>query len=255
MSGVEKRKVSDTFLSNRYSGYFANESDWVAFLQCWHDGALRKHQELIGRTPDLPLRTLTRPPGRTSLFPVTKTTEPRDLQMVEAKVGAALPRSYVDFAKVYQPTLFPAIIPGTEIHARGFLPLEQVDLLERRRPDIVNIEESYSTDSEDSRYFVYGTKQDDVAVRTKYYRKAIVVGIYSQHELLLLNPAVTTKDAEMEAILLLHSSTFRAPSFAELLRQLSLAETTHQRHVPPYPQEALRGSCAEKLPLKNIWWE
>ena len=178
-----------------------------------------------------------------------------ELRRLEAKLGIALPHSYIDFVIAFGPTPFPLVIPGTEIHSRGFLPLEEVDFLERRRPDIIEIEESFPLDSEDGKYFVYGVKQDDVAIRTRYLRKTIVVGVYSQHELLLLNPAVVTKDGEMEAILLLHSSAFRAPSFAELLRQISVHEINDPGRVPPYSQRQIEGSCADKLSMRDIWWE
>jgi hypothetical protein len=62
-------------------------------------------------------------------------------------------------------------------------------------------------------------------------------------------------DGEMEAALHYHAGEFRAPSFAELMRQLSIMEISTVDHVPPYPQEILKGTCADKLPIADAWWE
>jgi hypothetical protein len=177
-----------------------------------------------------------------------------DLERLQSRLGLRLPQSYFDFVTEYRPTRFPALIPDTWIHSKGFYPSEDVNVLSVGRPDILKMEEDTPSESPDHEYFVYGTAQRDVAVRTKYYRNSIVIAAYSQHELILLNPAVRTSDGEMEAILLYHSSVFRAPSFAELVRNISVAETTLVKHVPPYPQSSLKGTCADKLALTDIWW-
>ncbi|QTN27478.1 SMI1/KNR4 family protein [Rhodoferax sp. AJA081-3] len=247
----------ETPLSSKSSGYAASPADWSNFLDCWRETLRHRPHDLPKDQFGVPVFSMmaTYRKGSQKNSSSDSDAALKSIEQLQVKLNVVLPPSYVDFVIAFGPTAFPEVIPDTDSHARGFYPLEEVDFMKRRRPDIVEIEESYPRDSGSEKYFVYGTKQDDVAVRTKYYRNAIVVGAYSKHELLLLNPVVKTQDGEMEAILLMHSSSFRAPSFAELVRQVSVAETVDVKRSPPYPQEKLIGTCASKLPMKNIWWE
>ncbi len=107
----------------------------------------------------------------------------------------------------------------------------------------------------DEKYYQYGTKQDTSTGRNSYLKGALVVGKYghSNNELILLFPNSKTKDGEMEASILSYASEFRTPSFAEMMRQISLLDT--EDLLPPYPQEKINLTCARFLPLKNVWWK
>jgi hypothetical protein len=139
----------------------------------------------------------------------------------------------------------------------GIYAPSQVNRYGSLEPQLAAEEEKWPMHSSDEDYYVYGVKQDDVSGRTANHRNAIVVGKYgdSRYEVIALYPQVKTADGEMEAALFFHSGEFRAPSFAELMRQLSILETTGIDHLPPYPQSALHGTCADKLRIDNPWWE
>jgi hypothetical protein len=108
---------------------------------------------------------------------------------------------------------------------------------------------------DDSPFFAFGVGQDN-GPRTGMYGQAILVGKYTNlsTDLILLHPRLRTIDGEMQASLNQWAGDFHAPSFAELVRQLSTAETVTVDHVPPYPQQMLAGGCAAKLPMQNVWW-
>lgn len=236
-------------LSSRKSGYSANEENWKEFLACWH-------QEEVGRAANS---------GGGSFALIDKDVEKviasaedlaRQKQAIlalEARLDIKLPASYVDFVMAYLPSLS---LPLKDSDV-GFISTDYVAKLAEVDPEYVAIAENHFLNSSDDDYYRYGTNQDDSAGRTSYLRNAIVVGKYggSNFELIILYPNSTTSDGEMEASLLLHSGEFRAPSFAELMRQLSYMQTNDVDSVPPYDQKRLVDSCAQKLPLVGVWWE
>jgi hypothetical protein len=143
-------------------------------------------------------------------------------------------------------------------NVNGLLDLSHVGYLAELDPEAFRALEENPVDSAASDYFRYGAGQDAIVRRTKYLRNAILVGRYgdAQYEIVLLYPDVRTIDGEMEAAILFHSGEYRTPSFAEMMRQLSVLETRDKSVLEfPYPQEVLKDSCAEKLPQMGVWWK
>ena len=243
-------------LADRNSGYSAGPEQWKEFLSCWSRAELERHQGLLKETPDLPhLPLLGKYAGDSPHQSIDDVSA--SIDKLEKSLGVPLPKSYKDFLFAHQPPfLQPQAVPwGTALV--GMYAPSQVGRVRLLDPEGAKLAEQYPIERPDQEYFVYGTKQGGAHARTRYIPDAIVVGKYgsSSYELILLYPQVRTADGEMEAALHYHSGEFRAPSFAELMRQLSILETKAVDHVPPYPQTMLKGTCADKLPMVNVWWE
>lgn len=242
-------------LRKRSSGYFASVQDWDAFLGCWSSESSRK-ATLAGSAEFV---TLLSKFTRLSKEPQPSAAEiEAGIARLESRLGVLLPRSYKDFLRAYRPPTYrPHEARGGGTLRVGIYAVDQVDRLGRLEPQLIQISRDFAIESSDADYYVYGTEQDDVSVRTKYRQDAIVVGSHGHeiHDLMVLYPQERTQDGEMEASLIFHSGEFRAPSFAELMRQLSYMETRSVNRVPPYSQTDLAGSCSNLLPLRNVWWK
>ncbi len=238
-------------LMQHNSGYISGVNDWVDFLKCWRDGVHRTQSDRDERVNSI-LFSHTY-----SKMPIDSEDEIIvDIKNLEDRLGEALPKSYKDFLLAYwslrEPTkTFQRGVPG-------FLQASQVGRLVDIQPEIIEIYKNHPLNSTDERYFSYGINQDDATGRTQYLRKAILIGFRGDaiFEVILLYPDVKTNDNEMEASILLHAGEFRAPSFAELMRQLSVLEVRNiDGEGIPYSQKVLSGTCADKLHISNIWWE
>jgi hypothetical protein len=147
--------------------------------------------------------------------------------------------------------------PGGGILRVGIYAVEQVGRLRDLEPQLAQISKELAMESDDANYYVYGIDQNDVAIRTRHRQNAIVIGSHGHeiHDLIVLYPQEQTRDGEMEAAFIFHSGEFRAPSFAELMRQLSYMETRSPKHIPPYSQVDLARTCSSLLPMANPWWK
>jgi len=244
-------------LAQRHSGYAGNREDWSGFLACWYQAAVVRHQEERRRDSNTPYTPILAKYARGAHMQRPVEGMPQAIQRLETSLGVSLPRSYKDFLLAYEPSGFePYIVNGVSFKVGMYSPAE-VDRYAKLEPEMVAEQGKWPIHSADAEYFTYGVKQDDASGRTEYHHDAIVVGKHgnSQYEVIVLYPQVRTADGEMEAALFYHSGEFRAPSFAEVMRQLSILETQPVDHVPPYPQSMLHGTCAEKLPIKDVWWE
>lgn len=258
-----KPKADDTKtttqLRDRHSAYAGSSGDWSAFMDCWRKTSL----ELYSKKPEaarglrhltvLGLQTSGGPPGPAE-------TELRDgLAQLEARLKVELPKSYKDFWIAYKSqSLAPqGFNPQNHSRSVGMLELHDVGLFKDLEPDYWALKQTVPIHSDDHEYFSYGVAQDSVSGRTSDYGRAILIGRYADDStaLILLHPHVRTSDGEMQASLNEHAGEFRAPSFAELMRQLSILETVDVEHVPPYSQKMLAGRCAALLPMKNVWWD
>lgn len=198
------------------------------------------------------VRALKQPTGRinTVLNPAANTSASGEqILALERRLADPLPRSYVHFLSV-----------GKLVSNDSAVGLFHPSLVKRLKEfdfGAVGIAERHAIHASDEDYFRYGVDQDDVAMRSGNWREAIVVGKYgsAKFERIVLYPQVRTQDGEMESAIHLHSGEFRAPSFAELMRQLSHLEILNPSHVPPYAQEKLQGTCASILPMTNVWWK
>lgn len=242
-------------LSNKSSGYSAGPEHWREFLACWNKERVAHYLMLRKADPDLPNFSVI------STFPPTASDGEAkyrsEIDLLQRSLGVTLPKSYTDFLIAYQPrTLVPQKAPGSPVMIGMYSPA-QVDRVSKLAPELLRAATKYSLDSSDNEYFVYGKDQDVMAGRTRNLSDAIVVGKYGSalFEIIALYPQVRTADGEMEAMLGFHAGEFRAPSFAELMRQLSVLETRALGHVPPYSQDKLRGTCADRLRIENPWWK
>lgn len=228
----------------RSSGYEGTPQHWRDFLACWQRDATQARQ---GRHDLGPALIDAAPPY------APDASLPSRIQARERALGVELPRSYVHFLEAGPPqSSWEEIASGT-----GFLSIDAIDTVARLDPEGVALAQANPSDAEDDAYLVYGVGQDDAVSRTRYRADAIVIGKYgdSLYEQIVLFPQVRTADGEMEAALLGWAGSYRAPSFAELMRQLSYFDLGRADHVPPYAQTLLRGSCAERLPLRDVWWK
>ncbi|UXI70354.1 hypothetical protein [Tahibacter amnicola] len=159
--------------------------------------------------------------------------------------------SYRDFVRTYHP----ATVPGADVV--GFYHPSHVKRMADVEPWYVEVASAHAIDSTNAEYHVYGVAQDDSTGRTRYLADALVVGKYGTNttDFIVLYPQSLTADGEMEAALIYPAGEFRAPSFAELMRQLSYLQTRHVDDMPPYAQTALVGTCAAKLVLRDVWWK
>ncbi len=256
--GTKAAKTA-THLHDRHSAYAGSSSDWSAFMDCWREASF----ELNSTKPEaaksgghLTVLGKQAPGGP----PAPTEAELRvGLARLEARLKTELPKSYKDFWVAYKSqALAPsAFSPQNRSRFVGMLELDDVGLFKDLEPDYWAIKQTVPIHSDDSEYFVYGVAQDSVSGRTSDHARAILIGKYDDDStaLILLHPHVRTSDGEMQASLNQHAGEFRAPSFAELMRQLSILETVDVAHVPPYPQKTLAGRCAERLPMTNVWWE
>lgn len=235
--------------ASRHSGYSGTPQHWKSFLSCWYGSELTQHREFSAKHPDVPYMPILPQLASEATGKQEEMRVVESIKHLETSLTVFLPKSYKDFLIAYR-------LASGKKPAVGMYPPNQVGRLGKLDPEFVRLAEQYAIDSNDDDYFVYGTKQDDVARRTSYLRDAIVLGKYGEamYELIVLYPQVRTTDGEMETALLQHSGEFRAPSFAEAMRQLSFLKTTTAEHMPPYAQRMLIGTCADRLPISNVWW-
>lgn len=229
----------------RVSGYVPGSEQWEALLRCWHAAVVRDRTASV-----LPYKIL--PATSSNSF-----EHQRAIADVEARLGVVLPRSYRDFHVAFSMTFgTAALLDPQKSRGTGFLNLSSIARLSDIEPEAVNIAKRFPIESPDDEYFIYGVKQSDASGRTRNLAGSILVGRHGSDgfERVVLYPQVRTADGEMEAALHYHSGEFRAPSFAELMRQLAYRETHRVEHVPPYRQAVLKGTCADLVPLQT-WWE
>ena len=221
-------------LSDKNSGYAGSPGQWRNFLSCW-SRKLSDRKYLVDRNSIV--------------------DDDGVLMMVaqkESELGLILPRSYKDFLMVYRPAKIPF-----GFQQPGFLPIEDINRASKIFPEYVAELEENRIHSDDDEYFKYGVDQDDASGRTDNVRNALIIGRYSGDSfgIIVLYPQNKTRDGEMEASAFFHSGEFRAPSFAELMRQIHFMEVSGVGHIPPYAQPLLRGTCADELTLKDVWWK
>jgi hypothetical protein len=241
------------------SGYDADAQRWASFISCWGEKLKSHRQAQAGAASEPFLAVLSKFTVLSNDPSPSEQELASAIQALEGKLGLAMPRSYKDFLLAYRPPAYrPHVGPGGAVLRVGIYAPHQVGRLPELEPDLAKLfaGPAMSRDTGDAQYYRYGIDQDDAAIRTSYRADAIVVGSHGleSHDLLVLYPRERSADGEMEAAMLMHSGEFRAPSFAELMRQLSYMETERLARVPPYAQSALAGSCADHLKPRNPWW-
>jgi hypothetical protein len=221
------------------SGYAGDAANWKTFLECWS-------AQVPADKPSAGL--IRRAQGSTSL---AEAGQRQALAGAESRLGLRLPASFKDFHVAFA-SLGLAYAGEGE---RGLFAPGHIVPLKDHAPHIVEEAEEWPVESPDARYYRYGTDQDTASGRTKLLRNALVVGQYGSdpYELVILYPDSLTADGEMEAALRYHAGEFRAPGFAELMRQVSYWDTKESPLMPPYAQAQLIGTCAERLQVAASW--
>lgn len=226
-------------LNKRHSGYNSNESNWDKFLDCWRVKLVviddqTNHGLLRFSDHQLP----------------SKSKEQTSV------VNPALPTSVIDFYKAYK-KLGGLYRDETINDGIGIFAPQEIQPLALYMNELLEIKKRYSFESSTEDYFRYGIEQDDADARTSYLSNSIVIGQYgwSDYELIVIHPNAKTWDGEMETAIFAHASQARTPSFAEMMRQLSFYNLKSPDSIPLYSQKTLSGTCADLLPLDNIWWK
>lgn len=167
-----------------------------------------------------------------------------------------LPKSYRDFVKHYIARGGLFIDSGQDENIGLFDPVSILELKDFS-PELLNIDKEWAVQSPDDKYYHYGIGQDTAEGRYTYLERALVIGKHGEsvYELILLYPDSVTLDGEFEASILSHSYEFRAPSFAEMLRQLTYMFEYRPELMPPYAQTSLENGCSKMVKLVDVWWE
>lgn len=171
-------------------------------------------------------------------------------------IERTLPNSYRDFVKHYAEPGGTFISNG-DVENIGLFDPETILELKDFNSELLDIDKEWKIQSKDDKYFVYGVNQDTAEGRFTYLENALVVGKHGEsvYELILLYPDLVTLDGEFEASILSDSYEFRAPSFAELLRQLTYLFEHRPELMPPYAQKNLKSGCSSLIRLVDVWWE
>ena len=227
-------------LSSNHSGYQLDVKHWERFFDCWKTNYINFEE--------LPFGELIKFSGNSEK--VTPTLK----SVVENEKN--LPHSFLDFHCGYARR--GGCYRNVDINdGIGFFEINEIQTFSSYNPSLVQLRNEYAVYAKDKEYYKYGVDQDFDCSRTSYYGDALVVAQYSfeRSELMLLYPNSRTSDGEMEVAILGKAWEFRAPSFAEMMRQLSIYCLSEQDSLPPYKQALLQSSCADCLPLTNVWWK
>lgn len=227
-------------LSERNSGYELNKNDWVNFFDCWKS---QSDKEL----------------GKNDIFFLSFSEEKDSFGrkiLFGKREGLKLPRSFVDFHRAYVEYGGLYRMKGVNDGVGVFSP-EEIQPLSEYMNELITVKKEWPIESKDFEYYKYGIEQDDSSGRTSYLGNAIVIGQYGfeDNELIVIYPDSKTEDGEFETALFAHASEARAPSFVEMMRQLSFLYLRRPDSIPIYSQEIIKGTCADKLPLKSVWWK
>lgn len=237
----------------RHSAYAGTVEDWRRFLSCWHreirdspalGSAGGQRESLIKR--DVLVES-----------PALSADAIRDeVRTHERRLGVALPRSYVDFVVAYYPTYHADPSRSHVIDGRELLHVSEVDRIEKVWKNWT-VPGARGVDASDREYFVYGTEQDYIYSRPRYIDTSITLGMHDTGSsfMLVLHPEVLTSDGEMEAEAFFHAGSERTPSFAEMMRKIYFGEARLPPDSPAISQEMMRGTCADLLPMKDVWWK
>lgn len=228
-------------LSSLNSDYYSTPDSWQQFLSCW----LKKQEDLGSDLAFLKLKDV----------PDDDKTPANHIDQWKY-VDIAIPKSLSDFYRAYL-SLGGEFLASHDKEEIGIYSPDEVLLLRDFEPELLAIDLQFPIESEDERYYRYGIAQDDSDGRSSYRKDAIVIGKYgySYYELILMYPSSRTLDGEMEVAILSHAYEYRAPSFAEMMRQLSMLFLSDLDLLPPYSQQILDGTCADIIKPVDPWWE
>ncbi|WP_146145588.1 hypothetical protein [Photobacterium jeanii] len=228
-------------LSSLNSGYHSSSDSWQQFLSCW----LKKQDEL---SSDFNFIKLNNVPDEDKI--------PANHIEQWKYVAVAIPKSLSDFYRAYF-SLGGEFLSISDKEEVGIYSPDEVLHLRDFDPELLASYQLFPIESEDEQYYRYGIAQDGSDGRYSYVKEAIVLGKYgySSYELILMYPSSRTEDGEVEVAILSHAYEYRTPSFAEMMRQLSMLFLSDPELLPPYSQQVLKGTCADIIKPKDAWWE
>jgi hypothetical protein len=222
------------------SCYAGSVSSWHAFLRCWAKAEADNPLSSAG----LPL--IPSPPD----FDTDASTIDFEISMTETRLGIKLPRSYKDFLTAMRPKTLSKLPHGDGDRLIGFFSPRQIDFGRVKVNALIQdiTDQSVSTWRPED-YFVFGIELEDSLMSSENLMASIVVGKWDTAEwaLVLLFPMHVTADGEYEAGFINHAGLYRAPCFAELIRQLSSGSWCAQNDMV--------GTCASLLSMKGVWWK
>lgn len=226
----------------RHSAYAATADDWRRFLSCWY----HEYVQFTGLTH---ATSLVKRDAALRGAELSDDMIREEIAVHEKRLGLEFPQSYVDFLVAYCPTC-------RTLADWEFLHVSAVDVIEAVSPGWTAIASEHGVDADDEEYFTYGLAQNDTT-RVSYLDTAIALGRHDMGTpfLVVLHPEVLTVDREMETEIFFHAGSLRTPSFAEMMRFLYYYKVRLARGAPAYSQGAARGTCADLLPMKNVWWK
>lgn len=221
------------------SGYAPERSDWKAFLSCWQKEIA---DEVIGENADSEWEKKAIE-NRGQVLPPASDQE---IKAAESRLGKVLPRSYIDFLYASNGWIQLGLGPDdTKI-----LSVSEIGLLNEKDPQLIDDWMRFSSDRKipDSKYYLYGMKQDSAVFRDQYLQSALMISRPTGDNVYLLNPKVVTKDGEYEAwFFSFDIGAIRFKSFASLMRNLYYMSSQRSEAMMPYPEEELKGTCADYI--------
>ncbi|MDP5141382.1 hypothetical protein ORJ00_01340 [Rheinheimera baltica] len=215
-------------LTEKNSGYQRGTEQWLGFLKCWQATGEAELIRFEGNTVN---------------------------EKIKPSAGVSLPNSVKDFYQAY------ALLSGQFVEPQsdevGLFQPENIVTLVEYSADLQTALQAWPATSDDEAYYTYGVEQDTATSRTSNYAGALVLGRFGQfpEEIILLYPNSLTADGEYETAILSHAYEFRTPSFAEMMRQLSILETEKKDLMPPYSYQESLNYCSALLALRDVWWK
>lgn len=183
------------------------------FLAFWNGEVMRRLQR--ARNPLNPAQQRILKAGTMLQAPATA----EELDVLQTRLGIELPESVRAF---YLASNGLASLWSHTDSPFDFLPLQQVNWLRERDPELVRIwqKEAYNTTPE--RYADYGPNQDPVHIRTEYLDKMICVTPIVDGGGIFLNSALRFPSGELEVwdFSVKNPGAYRLRSFGEMLEKV-----------------------------------
>jgi SMI1 / KNR4 family (SUKH-1) len=188
---------------------------------------------------------------RTQCVPIRRNLIQGEIARIEKKIGLKLPKSYRDFLEAGGAGFRFSSFESSQRFDQ-FLPLGKIGWLHEEFPDVYKsvmipgAETDYSSDED---YYHYEDATDrSLGSRDRYLRKILVVGMFAEQGMLLLNPHEVTADGEWEAWEFYWIRTERHLSFAKLARSVFLNTAFDPpRNAWPISDANLNETCAKHL--------
>lgn len=184
--------------------------------------------------------------------PVRRKLIQDEIARIEKKIGLKLPKSYRDFLEAGGAGFRFSSFESSQRFDQ-FLPFGKVGWFHEVFPDVLkNItlpEQWQAPFASGEDYYHYEDATDpSFGSRDRYLRKILVVGMFAEQGMLLLNPHEVTADGGWEAWTFYWDGTERHLSFAKLVRSVFLNTAFDPpRNAWPISDANLKETCAKHL--------